>query len=190
MTAAPRFAEYTTLPILLACADEAPTEAATSDFGTFETCLRSLRMSANRGGPEVSGARSSDAIEPFAHWHHHRSMRHIIASPDLHCRRRHAPARLRARVSLLGCKRGRRSLPVKWWTHASAARFPMERANGWVDLRTSDLCSCNVCRGACRRALRFCVWPRCRVALALHSFPGADRNANLGVRADCPGLLG
>src|SRR5882672_6215195 len=30
----------------------------TSASGTFETCLRSLRMSANRGGPEVSGTRS------------------------------------------------------------------------------------------------------------------------------------
>src|SRR5712664_2369887 len=84
--------------------------------------------------PPMIGTRSSDAIEPHSHWHHHRSMRHIIPNPDLHCRHRHAPARLRARVSLLGCKRGRRSLPVKWWTHASAARFSMERANGWVDL--------------------------------------------------------
>ena len=33
-------------------------EAATSGVGTFETCRPTLRMSANRGRPEVTGARS------------------------------------------------------------------------------------------------------------------------------------
>ena len=32
--------------------------------GTFETCRLTLGMSANRGRPEVSGVRSSDAIDP------------------------------------------------------------------------------------------------------------------------------
>jgi hypothetical protein len=35
-----------------------------SAIGTFLTCRRTPRMSANRGGPEVIGTRSSDAIDP------------------------------------------------------------------------------------------------------------------------------
>jgi hypothetical protein len=45
-------------PTLLARADEVIEAPATSACGTFETCRMTLRTSANRGRPEVSGARS------------------------------------------------------------------------------------------------------------------------------------
>jgi hypothetical protein len=37
--------------MLICCGDESP-------IGTFETCQRTVRMSANRGRPEVAGGRS------------------------------------------------------------------------------------------------------------------------------------
>jgi hypothetical protein len=40
---------------------------ATSAVGTFETCRMTLRMSANRGRPEVSGAQR-DAYDPSRKW--------------------------------------------------------------------------------------------------------------------------
>jgi len=52
-------------PTLLALADESRRfESETSGFGTLETCRSPLRMSANRGAPEVFGRSPIDAIDP------------------------------------------------------------------------------------------------------------------------------
>src|SRR6266446_4273044 len=40
----------------------------------------------------------------------------------------------RAAIAGVGCRRGHRSLPMKWRSHSSAARPHLERAHGWIFL--------------------------------------------------------
>src|SRR5438445_8875541 len=86
--------------------------------------------------------------------------------------------------------RGNRSLPVKWRSHSSAARFSVERAHGWNDTRTAAVSSRDLCRRAGRRPLRLRLRSRRISDLALHPYAPADRDADRRIRADRAGLFG
>src|SRR5436190_10033034 len=86
--------------------------------------------------------------------------------------------------------RGNRSLPVKWRSHSSAARFSVERAHGWNDTRTAAVSSRDLCRRAGRRPLRLRLRPRRIRDLALHPHPAANGDADHRIRADRAGLFG
>src|SRR6185436_16610845 len=90
----------------------------------------------------------------------------------------------------VACTRGNRSLPMKWRSHSSAARFSVERANGWNDPRTDAVSSRDFCRRAGRRPLRFRFRPRRIRDLALHPHTTADRHLDYRIRADGAELFG
>ena len=102
------------------------------------------------------------------------------------------PRRHLAHTTMPGvtCRRGNRSLPVKWRSHSSAARFSVERAHGWNDTRTDAVSSRDLCRRAGRRSLRLRLRPRRLGDLALHPHPAANGDADHRIRTARAGLFG
>src|ERR1041385_3434787 len=90
----------------------------------------------------------------------------------------------------IALRRGHRSLPMKWRSHSSAARFGVERAHGRVSARTSALPDCDLCRRTGRGPVRLRVRARGLLDLALHPDAVANGDADHRLRSDRPGIFG